>query len=63
MTWSLRLFRIAGTDVKVHVTFLLLLGFFCLQGGTAAALMLLGIRSLRKGSERFFGARLRRLLK
>jgi Zn-dependent protease len=43
MTWSLRLFRIAGTDVKVHVTFLLLLGFFWLQGGTAAALMLLGI--------------------
>ena len=26
------------------------------------ALMLLGIRSLRKGSERFFGARFRRLL-
>jgi Zn-dependent protease len=43
MTWSLRLFRIAGTDVKVHVTFLLLLGFFWLQGGVAAALMLLGI--------------------
>ena len=43
MTWSLRLFRIAGTDVKVHVTFLLLLGFFWLQGGAAAAAMLLGI--------------------
>ncbi len=43
MTWSLRIFRIAGTDVKVHVTFLLLLGFFWLQGGVAAALMLLGI--------------------
>jgi Zn-dependent protease len=43
MIWSLRLFRIAGTDVKVHATFLLLLGFFWLQGGGAAALMLLGI--------------------
>jgi len=35
-------------------------GFNFLAG---IALMLLGIRSLRKGSERFFGARLRRLLK
>ena len=43
MAWSLRLFRIAGTDVKVHVTFLLILGFFWIQGGPAAALMLLGI--------------------
>lgn len=43
MTWSLRIARIAGTEIKVHVTFLLLLGFFWLSGGVAAALMLLAI--------------------
>ena len=32
MRWSYRLARIAGTDVKVHVTFLLLLGFFAWEG-------------------------------
>lgn len=32
MRWSYRIIRIAGTDVKVHVTFLLLLGFLGLQG-------------------------------
>ena len=37
MPWSLRLARIAGTDIKVHVTFLLLLGFFLVAGGVAAA--------------------------
>ena len=41
MSWSYRLIRIAGTDVKVHVTFLLLLGYLGLQayheGGTPAA--------------------------
>ncbi len=41
MRWSFRLVRIAGTEVKVHVTFLLLLAWFALsaaqQGGTAAA--------------------------
>ena len=42
MTWSLRIGRIAGTDVKVHVTFLLMLGYFLIQG-VAAALLVLGI--------------------
>jgi stage IV sporulation protein FB len=41
MRWSFRLIRIAGTEVKVHVTFLLLLAWFALsaaqQGGTQAA--------------------------
>ncbi|HEX6090509.1 MAG TPA: CBS domain-containing protein [Gemmatimonadales bacterium] len=43
MTWSLRIARIAGTDVKVHVTFLLLLGFFWFSGGPAAGLLLLAL--------------------
>ena len=43
MSWSLRIGRIAGTDVKVHVTFLLLLGYFMVRGGFAAALLLLAI--------------------
>ena len=43
MSWSLRIARIAGTDVKVHVTFLLLLGYFMVQGGPPAALLLLAI--------------------
>ncbi len=41
MSWSFRVFRVAGIDVKVHVTFLLLLAFFGVvyysQGGTSAA--------------------------
>lgn len=40
MSWSYRIFRIAGTDVKVHVTFLLLLVYLGAQaysaGGQAA---------------------------
>jgi Zn-dependent protease len=40
MRWSYRILRIAGTDVKVHITFLLLLGFLSVQayqqGGTPA---------------------------
>ncbi len=32
MSWSYRIFRVAGTDVKVHVTFLMLLGFYGLGG-------------------------------
>jgi stage IV sporulation protein FB len=43
MTWSLRIARIAGTDVKVHVTFLLLLGFFWFSGGPAAGVLLLAL--------------------
>jgi stage IV sporulation protein FB len=43
MSWSLRLIRVLGTDVKVHVTFLLALAFFFakwqLEGGSAAAVM------------------------
>ena len=42
MSWSFRIGRIAGTDVKVHVTFLLLLGWVALRGnadgGSAGAL-------------------------
>jgi Zn-dependent protease/CBS domain-containing protein len=42
MSWSFRIARIAGTDVKIHLTFFLLLawiGFaYYLQGGTPAAL-------------------------
>lgn len=43
MSWSYRILRIAGTDVKVHVTFLLLLvwqGLAGLQAGGAAELWL-----------------------
>lgn len=32
MGWSFRIGRIAGTEVKVHVTFLLLVAFYALQG-------------------------------
>lgn len=43
MGWSLRIARVAGTDIKLHVTFLLLLGFFFLAGGAAAGILLLAI--------------------
>ena len=43
MGWSFRIARIAGTDVKVHVTFLLLLGFYALRGGAVVALLILAI--------------------
>lgn len=36
MSWSITLFRIAGTDVRVHLTFLLLLAWFGISGYTAA---------------------------
>ena len=42
MPWSFRIGRVAGTEIKVHITFLALLAWFALQGynagGTAAAL-------------------------
>jgi Zn-dependent protease len=42
MQWSYRIGRVAGTDIKVHVTFLLLVGWWALigysQGGITAAL-------------------------
>ncbi len=42
MTWSFRLIRVLGTEVKVHVTFLLLLAFLFVntqaQAGPAAAI-------------------------
>ncbi|MGE5092587.1 MAG: site-2 protease family protein [Bacillota bacterium] len=42
MSWSFRIGRIAGTDVKVHVTFLMLLAWIALSsradGGTSAAI-------------------------
>ncbi|MGB8166801.1 MAG: site-2 protease family protein, partial [Chthoniobacteraceae bacterium] len=41
MRWSFKLFRVAGTDVRIHVTFLLLLAFLGLgnyaTGGLPAA--------------------------
>ncbi len=41
MSWSISLFRVAGTEVRLHLTFLLLLAWIGtsagLQGGTAAA--------------------------
>jgi stage IV sporulation protein FB len=44
MSWSLRLIRVFGTDVKVHVTFLLVLAFLLVntqaQAGPAAALVM-----------------------
>ena len=43
MGWSFRIARIAGTDVKVHLTFLLLLGFYALRGGAVVALLILAI--------------------
>lgn len=42
MRWSYRIARIAGTDIKVHLTFLLLVGWWALmgyqEGGPAGAL-------------------------
>src|SRR3954469_12255296 len=42
MRWSYTIGRIAGTDIKVHVTFLLILGWWALmgysEGGPGAAL-------------------------
>jgi Zn-dependent protease len=32
MKWSYRIGRIAGTDIKVHVTFLLLVGLWAFSG-------------------------------
>ena len=47
MSWSFRLIRILGTDVKVHVTFILLLAFFFakvqLEAGAGAALGMTGL--------------------
>ena len=46
MNWSYRIVRIGGTDVKVHLTFLLLLGFYAWSGyetdGTAGLVFALG---------------------
>jgi stage IV sporulation protein FB len=36
MSWSITLFRFGGTDVRVHLTFLLLLAWFGIAGYTAA---------------------------
>src|SRR5712692_856979 len=42
MPWSFRIGRVAGTEIKVHITFLALLAWFALKGynagGTSAAL-------------------------
>ncbi len=43
MAWSFPIARIAGTVVKVHVTFLLLLAVFLVAGGVAAVIMILAI--------------------
>jgi Zn-dependent protease/predicted transcriptional regulator len=46
MNWSYRIFRVAGTDVKVHVTFLMLLAFYGLggyqEGGSTGLLLSVG---------------------
>src|SRR5918995_5339956 len=43
MQWSYRIGRIGGTDIKVHVTFLLVVGWWAIigysEGGTAGALI------------------------
>src|SRR5215216_7690780 len=43
MRWAYRIGRIAGTDIKVHVTFLLVVGWWAIigysEGGTAGALI------------------------
>src|SRR5438105_5433701 len=42
MSWSLPIFRIAGIQLRIHITFLLLIGWLAIgyysQGGSAAAL-------------------------
>ncbi|HET9151251.1 MAG TPA: site-2 protease family protein [Gemmatimonadales bacterium] len=43
MAWSFPIARIGGTVVKVHVTFLLLLGFFLVAGGLAAVGLILAV--------------------
>jgi len=43
MAWSFPIARIAGTVVKVHVTFLLLLGVFLVAGGVTAVILILAI--------------------
>ena len=47
MSWSFRIARIMGTDVKVHVTFVLLLAFYAFDGfrtgGQAGALFELAL--------------------
>lgn len=44
MTWSYRIARIAGTDVKVHATFLLLLAWYAFAAGRAG-----GVRAALEG--------------
>src|SRR5258708_21280053 len=36
MSWSVNIGSIAGTAIRIHVTFLLLLAFFFIQGWAAA---------------------------
>ena len=36
MSWSVNIGSIAGTAIRIHVTFLLLLAFFFVQGWAAA---------------------------
>jgi stage IV sporulation protein FB len=43
MAWSFPIARIGGTVVKVHVTFLLLLGLFLVAGGVAAVVLILAV--------------------
>jgi len=38
MKWSFRIATVAGTEVRIHVTFLLLLAFFAIQAGPGHAL-------------------------
>ena len=42
MSWSLPIFRIAGIQLRIHITFLLLIGWLAIgyyaEGGSAVAL-------------------------
>src|SRR5260370_41506595 len=46
MSWSVNIGSIAGTAIRIHVTFLLLLAFFFIQGWAAAGSINDGVNSV-----------------
>src|SRR5215467_13913135 len=46
MSWSVNIGSVAGTAIRIHVTFLLLLAFFFLQGWAAAGSINDGVNSV-----------------